>query len=341
MMIMLQSRSFVVGLAKLAALLVACTFFTARELWPTQRDQWPTLAEVLRQNSVSSPPPDVDTAMTISSFGVVNGPSQFAIAYYQDSGSTALKPPLYVLRYDKVAQQWHRREFEEGEVKAPFTPGLAPGQKGLMVNCMGGASISAVAGWLLVSIHQSPSAECTMVLKPDLKLVSAFSGWKVAALGSELVIERSEIHFSATHPLRLAVLDLATGRERDLFPPTNDRFRKQFQQRLVALQNDDWCREHNASCDPQQMSTELGKIAVNADAQAVAFEVTFSSEGFGPTAEAQLDNEKCFYVFKLNPKLKYREFREADLQRMFGAATPETLLRPQVLQRIFMANNQA
>jgi hypothetical protein len=340
MVIMLQSRSFAAGLAKLTVLDVACALFTTPEPCSAQRDHWPTLAEILRQNSVPFPPPEADTATAITSFGVVNEPSQFAIAYYRDSGAVALTPPLYVLRYDKSAQQWYRREFNQGEVKAPFTAGLTPGQKPLMVDCLGSASISAAAGSLLVSTHLSPSAECTMILGSDLRLVSAFSGWEVAELGSEIVVERSETHFAPTHPLRLALLDLATGRERDLFPPVNDRFRKQFQQRLAALRNDDWCRKYNASCDPQQMSTDLGKIAVNADAGAVAIEVTFSSEGFGPTAQLRLGNEKCFYVFQLTPRLKYREFRESDLQRMFGIATPDTLVRLQVLQGIFATNNE-
>ena len=111
-----------------------------------------------------------------------------------------------------------------------------------------------------------------------------------------------------------------------------------FQQRLAALRNDDWCREYNVSCDPQQMSTELDKIAVGR-CQSLAIEVTFSSEGFGPTAQSQLGNEKCFYVFKLTPRLKYREFRESDVQRMFGIATPDTLVTLQVLQGIFAANS--
>ena len=340
MLVMLQSRSFVVGLAKLTVLVVACALFATTELCSAQRYDWPTLAEVLRQNSIPIPPPDLDSAMTITSFGVVNEPSQFAIAYYRDSGTDALTPPLYVLRYDKGAQQWYRREINHGEVKAPFTTGLAPTQNPPMLDCFGSASVSAVAESLLVSTHVSPSAECTMVLGSDLRLVAAFSGWKVAALGSEIVVERSEVHFSPTHPLRLAVLDVATGHERDLFPPVNDGFRKQFQQRLAALRNDKWCREKNASCDPQQMSTELNKIAVNADAKAVAIEVTFSSEGFGPGAESQIGNEKCFYVFKLTHGLKYREFRESDLQRMFGVATPETLVQPHVLQRVFTASNE-
>jgi len=278
--------------------------------------------------------------MRITSFGVANEVSQFAIAYYRDGGDDALRPPLYVLRYDKDMHHWYHREFKEGEVQAPFTAGLDPGQKPLMMDCMGSAFISSTAGFLLVSTHFSPSAECTMVLRPDLKLRAAFSGWKVAALDSKIVFERSEIHFSATHPLRLALLDLVTGHESDLFPPVDDRLRKQFQQRLGALRNDDWCREHDASCNPQDMSTELGKIAVNADAQVVAIEVTFSSEGFGPDAESQLGDEKCFYVFKLTPTLTCREYRESDLKRMFGDTAPDTLVRPESLQRIFAPDNK-
>jgi hypothetical protein len=329
-----------VGLARLTILVIACILFITPELCSAQRYQWPTLAEVLRQNAVPDPPLDVDTARTITSFGVVNEPSQFAIAYYRYNDTDALTPPLHVLRYDKGARQWHRRAFNEGDVKAPFTSGLKPGEKPMMIDCLGSAEISTAGGFLLVSTHLSPSAECTMVLGPDLRLHSAFSGWEVAAFGSEVVFERSEVHFASTNPLRLAVLDLATGREHDLFPPVNDRFRKQFQQRLAALRDEAWCRENNASCDPKEMSTSLGKTAVNADANAVAVEVTFSAEGFGPAAQSQLGTEKCLYIFKLAPKVEYREFRESELQRMFGVATPDALVRPDVLKRIFAANNQ-
>lgn len=306
MLIMLQSRSFVVGLTKLTVLVVACALFTTLELCSAQRHHWPTLAEVLRQNSVPFPPPDVNTAMTITSFGVVNEPSQFAMAYYRDRGTDALTPPLYVLRYDKDTQQWYRRKFNEEEVK--FTAALPPGQKPLLVDCLGSASMSTAAGSLLVSTHLSPSAKCTIVLGADLRLVSAFSGWKVAALGSEIVVERSEIHFSPTHPLRLALLHVATGRERDLFPPQNDRLREQFQQRLAALSNDDWCRENNASCDSQQMSTDLDKIVVSADAEALAIEVTFSSDGFGPTAQSQLGNENSSTCSSSHPSSNTASF---------------------------------
>jgi len=174
-----------------------------------------------------------------------------------------------------------------------------------------------------------------MILRSDLTLVSAFSGWEVAAIGSLILVERSEIHFAATHPLRLVTIDLTRGIERDIFPPADDRFRKQFRQRLGAAADDAWCREHNGSCDPQQMSTDLGKVAVNVEAKAVAFEVTFDSQGFGPRAESEIGSERCFYVFELAPTLRYRQFSEPDMQLMFEPATPERLVQSESLRRIF------
>jgi hypothetical protein len=112
--------------------------------------------------------------------------------------------------------------------------------------------------------------------------------------------------------------------------------RNDFRRRLAAVADYGWCREHNASCDPQQMSTNLGKVAVNVPAKAVAFEVTFESEAFGPKADSEIGSEKYFYVFELNP-LRYREFDEFDMQPTFGAATPERLVQNENLQRIFAA----
>jgi hypothetical protein len=84
------------------------------------------------------------------------------------------------------------------------------------------------------------------------------------------------------------------------------------------------------------MSTNLGDVAVNVQAKAVAFEVTFDSEGFGPKADSEIGSEKYFYIFELDP-LRYREFDEFDMQPMFGAAIPERLVQSENLQRIFAA----
>ena len=328
-----HSHRFEAWLCLLLALAGSGVLLSAERLQSVQRYRWPTLAEVLRQNSAPSPP-DANTSVTINSFGVVNDASQFVIAYYEDTGTDVLRPLLHVLRYDRTARRWHHRDFREGEVKAPFSPFFQPSQSS-DIDCLGSASLRTVAGRLLVSTHISPSAECTMILRSDLTLVSAFSGWDVAAIGSLILVERSEIHFAATHPLRLAAIDLATGRERDVFPPADDRFRQQFRQRLRAVADGAWCREHNASCDPEQMSIELGDVAVNVEAKAVAFEVTFDSEGFGPRAESEIGSERCFYVFELAPALRYRQFNERDMPLIFEPPTPEGLVQTESLQQIF------
>jgi hypothetical protein len=300
-----------------------------------QRYQWPTLGQVLRENSAPVPA-KVDAGIRITSFGVVNSTSQFVIAYYEDSGTNALKPPLHLLRYAKSTHRWYSRDLGEAEVKAPFMPSAQRGGSPNAIACLGSASVRAVGDMLLVGTHLTPSAECTTILRPDLSLVSAFSGWEVAAIGSVIVVERSEIHFAATHRLRLATIELATGIEHDLFPRPDDRLRNDFRRRLAAVEDYGWCLKHNASCDPQKMSTDLGNVAVNVQAKAVAFEVTFDAEGFGPKADSEIGSEKYFYVFELHP-LRYREFDEFDMQPMFGAATPERLVQSENLKRIFAA----
>ena len=311
---------------------VGWLLLTPMQVWSAQKYQWPTLAEVLRQNSVPAPP-DVDTAMTITSFGIVNSASQFAIAYYEDGGTDVLTSPLHLLRYDKAVQQWYHRDLHEGEVKAAFTASM-PSARPNMIDCFGSASMKATADMLLVNTHLTPSAECTMILRSDLTVVSVFSGWEVAAIGPVILVERSEIHFAATHPLRLATVDLATGIERDIFPPADDPLRQQFVERLAKVADKAWCRENNASCNPQEITIELGQVAVNVQAKAVAFEVTFESEGFGPKADSEIGGEKYFYVFELAP-LRYREFDEFDMQPTFGAATPERLVQNENLRNIF------
>src|SRR5205085_5617623 len=114
-----HSRRFEAWLCVFLAVAGSGTLLSAEPLESVQRYQWPMLAEVLRQNSAPFPP-DANTAVTITSFGVVNDASQFVIAYYEDTGTDLLRPPLHVLRYDRTARGWYQRDFREGEVKAPF-----------------------------------------------------------------------------------------------------------------------------------------------------------------------------------------------------------------------------
>lgn len=301
------------------------------------QSQWPTLAKVLEENSIPLPSRNtVDPAMRITSFGVINEPSQFAIAFYRDNGNNELKPPLYLLRYDKSAQRWIHNQLSG--VQAMFTTGLMPAGKPLPADCLGSASIRSVPGFVLVNTHLTPSASCLMIFTPELKMLKALSGWLVTMVNSTLILQRSEIHVAPTHPLRLAAYDVKRDREFDLYPPPHDPFRAGFEKRLTVAADWDWCREHNAPCDPAQMSVNLGGLRVNAAASAFAIEIQYTSEAFGPEADADIGVETYFYVFKLAPKLDYRAFDEFDMKPKFGEATPDVLVRPDVLRRLFPAN---
>jgi hypothetical protein len=301
------------------------------------RYQWPALSKVLKENSVPLPPSDVaDPAMTINSFGVINEPSQFAIAFYRDNGNDELKPPLYLLRYDKSAQRWIHKELSG--VQAMFTTGLAPDGKPLSAECLGSASIESIPGFVLVNTHLTPSASCLMVLTPKLHLTKTLSGWNIATIGSTLIYERSERHFAPTHPLRIAAYDLKTSREFDIFPPARDALREDFQRRLAAAISDGSCQGENTTCNAANFGSDLDDRKVSDDQTAIAFKVNFSSNGYGPEADADIGGETYFYVFKLAPKLDYRAFDEFDMKPKFGEATADVLVRSDVLRRIFPAN---
>ncbi len=303
-----------------------------------ERPMFPTLITVLRDHDVPTPPTGlVDAGMTITSFSFVDNPAQFAIAYYRDTGTDALKPPLYLLRYDKHLDRWYATQHsEDNPIKAAHTAAVqGSGAASMEVECFGSVGLRAIPGYLLLSTHLSPSAECTAVLTPDLQVAAAVSGWPVATLPSTVIFERSEMHFAPTHPLRIAALGLATGRETEIYPPADDPLREDFQKRLGAVADLDWCREHDSHCDPKRMTTELGDVAVNEKQAAIAFDVMFDSEGFGPRADAEIGGEKYFYVFKLAPKLQYREFDEFDMKPMFGEVSAKVLVRPDVLRRVF------
>ena len=219
-----------------------------------------------------------------------------------------------------------------------FTTGLAPDGKPLSAECLGSASIESIPGFVLVNTHLTPSASCLMVLTPELKVLKTFSGWMVTVVHSTLILQRSEIHFAPTHPLRLVAYDVQRDREFDIYPRPYDPLRADFEKRLGVAADWDWCREHNAPCDPTQMSVNLGASQVNAAAAAFAVEIQYTSEAFGPEADADIGAETYFYVFKLAPKLDSRAFDEFDMKPRFGEATPDVLVRPDVLRRIFSPN---
>src|SRR5688572_14305259 len=84
-------------------------------------------------------------------------------------------------------------------------------------------SLAGIETHVVMSIHLSPSAETTVVLrKSDLREVGRFEGWPEFTIPPSLVVfTRSMVHFAPAHPESLAVFDLTSGVEAPLYPGTS------------------------------------------------------------------------------------------------------------------------
>jgi len=269
----------------------------------------------------------------ITSFAVLDSATHFVIAYYIDDGSGLLSPPLLVGRYNKKEQGWKTTALRN--VGAPFL--------GTEVNCLGSVTaIRQMPGFIFIDTHLNPSAGCLVVFSDDLAVRKALSGWYLAAFRSGLLVfHRSQIHFAPTHPMEIAVYNLQSDAQTQIYPPLQDPIRAEYVERLRSLMpGEDWCREHNTSCDPRQFSNEIwGAVAVNEEAGAMAFVARFDPGGLVPkeVQERTPDlTQDVAYVFLFSPHaVRHRQFRFSEIRERFGAAAQDDLVKPAVLDRLF------
>ena len=146
----------------------------------------------------------------ITSGAELDDADQFVIAYYLDSGSGLLNPPLYIDRFDRKGKEW----------KSGALPDAHPKPEDMNDACLGSIlDVRTAGGRLLLDTHINPSAGCLLVVSPDFKLEASLFGWLVGRLGTDLLIyERSQVHFAPVHPTEIAVYDLRTKRDGTIFP---------------------------------------------------------------------------------------------------------------------------
>lgn len=268
--------------------------------------------------------------------------TQFVIAYYLENDTENLKPPLFLDRLDRKSGAWRSVTITEPSTKSD----------GSEVSCAGAVlNVKAMNDRLLVETHVTPSAGCLLIFSGDLRLEKSLYGWQVGQAGeSRIVFHRSEVHFAAVHPAEIALYDLKTGRETQLFP------RKPFQAiRLARIQQlkdfydgrQDWCKTNNDPCDPQQFDSSLeGPVASNDAEDALAFVISYEQvQLFAGDVQKPSGPKQVLYVFRHvseDTKLEYRERSMSDVTAHFGNVALEDLLTPERLQWLFTpSSNQA
>jgi hypothetical protein len=140
--------------------------------------------------------------------------------------------------------------------------------------CRGGLAIERFPAGFLVRAHINPSAECTMVLGPDLTVRGVLAGWPVLTLADgRIVYQRNQVHFASVHPVALALFDPRRGTDLTLYPRKPDRAaRAAHVARMRTVYAPTWCSTHNHPCDPDVFDEHVASdVVTDAREETLAF----------------------------------------------------------------------
>ena len=295
----------------------------------------PTLADVLRHESVLPPVtiPHLDSRIT--SYATLNNDQEFLIAYYLDNPRNELRFPLLVTSLDKHSGKWRHAELTGIKVQV-----FEGADHQIQDDCLGSVLDTSRHGdEYFLNLHFNPSAGCLLILNRDLTVRHTLAGWPVAFFKSGAFAWISDmVHFSDVHAQTLFLYDPATDKSQQIYPQKNDPIRDDFSTRLEKAINKKQCTENNWACEPNQFTTEIESVEVNDESHALGFHAAFETEGFLAREETddsgQWHDDDYVYLFQFNP-LRWREFSIYDLRPKFGTDSLKELLTPETLKRVF------
>ncbi len=134
--------------------------------------------------------------------------------------------------------------------------------------------VERFSGGFLARAHMSPSAECTVVLGPDLALRGVLAGWPVSTLADgRIIYQRNQVHFASFHPVALALFDPRRGTDLTLYPRRPYRAaRAAHVARMRSVYSTAWCSAHNHPCDPDTFDEHVnGPVVTDARGDGLAF----------------------------------------------------------------------
>lgn len=304
----------------------------------------PTLPNTLREALEAKHLPIAQAKLAnlekkITSWAELDDTNQYVIAYYLDDETGGLQPPLYLERYDKKRGEWKSAALSDQE----------PGDGAVDTPCFGSVlSVQAAGGHLFLETHINPSAGCLILLSSEFKPEASLYGWLVGRIGEDrLVYHRSEVHFASVHPAEIALFDLRTKRDVTIFPPKPDspiRQARAQQLRDFYKGNEKWCNVNNDPCDSGDFDSALQGPVVTSDTEAaLAFLISYEQIQFAEGDVQKPSGPKdVLYVYRRvndETKMEYREMLLSDAKARFGDVTPQNLLQPEVLQKIFAADS--
>lgn len=225
-----------------------------------------TLGGVLAARGVEPPPPRLVLDQPLDTYQILDDERDLLVVYAEAPAGAAR---LQAARFERARRRW---------TVAPLDWRVAADGGGANALepqwCRSGLAIDRFPGGFLLRSHINPSAECTVVLGPDLSVRAVLAGWPVATLADgRLVYQRNQVHFASFHPVALALLDARRPKEIALYPPRPPReIRRAHVDRLRGVYTEAWCNAHNHPCDPEQFDERLSdRVVADAGGDALAF----------------------------------------------------------------------
>lgn len=225
-----------------------------------------TLGDVLTARGVAPPRSLTHLDRSLEAYQVLDDERDLLVVYAVRDRRSAR---LHAARFTRAARAW---------IAAPLdwrVPAGGGGPRALEVEwCRSGLAIDRFPGGFLVRAHINPSAECTIVLGPDLAVRGVLAGWpRVTLADGRIVYQRNQIHFASFHPVALSLFDPRRGTDLTLYPRKPYRAaRAAHVGRMRAVLSPTWCSAHNHPCDPELFDEHVnGDVVADARGDTLAF----------------------------------------------------------------------
>lgn len=114
-------------------------------------------------------------------------------------------------------------------------------------------SATFIDDFLVLSFNINPSAGSMIVVGKDFKPLPTFYGIGLDQIApAQAVFVENTVHFAPAHPERLALADLRTGKNTELYPPEGDLLRAAFaHEHARHIPSQDTCAATNDPCQPE------------------------------------------------------------------------------------------
>ena len=151
-------------------------------------------------------------------------------------------------------------------------------QVGEKEGCCGSPDgIDFTRSFILVSFHDTPSANTVLAVDPQLHLVKILYGFGLHEVKPNVIVYTANmIRFAPVHSERLRTVDLRSGSSQLIYPPKGDVLRAAFGEvNEKQLPSPETCQKENLPCDPAMFDETVQLISTNKQGQ-FTFRVTRS-----------------------------------------------------------------